>query len=119
MNDASFFQDGLGLNAVGVEADCIAVTTVTRTVCVTAVNYSTNTITLASGIARSSGDKVWLYSDSSGNRQLYGAAPNMGAMQQASSSTPSAPGAGGAAVSWDVRVWLDRMLAAWMPSYAN
>jgi hypothetical protein len=79
VTDASYFQDGLGLNAAGVQADCVSVTTVTNHVCVTAVNYSTNTLTLASGISRSSGDSVWLYSNSSGTQVLFGVAPNIGA----------------------------------------
>jgi hypothetical protein len=77
LNDAGFFQDGYGIP--GVSADCIAVTTVTNTVCITAANYATNTLTLASGVTRSVGDKVWLYSDSTGTIRLTGAAPNIGA----------------------------------------
>ena len=49
-----------------VSDDCIAVGTVSNHVCVTAVNYSTNTLTLSGSISRSSGQNVWLYSDSSG-----------------------------------------------------
>ena len=79
VTDASFFQDGLGLSAVGVNADCISVTTVTSHVCVTAVNYSTNTLTLTTSITRSAGDPVWLYSDSTGRQVLTGNAPNIGA----------------------------------------
>jgi hypothetical protein len=79
VSDAGFFQDGLGLNAAGVQADCISVTTVTNHVCITAVNYATNTLTLASGIARSPGDPVWLYSDSKSRTVLTGSAPNIGA----------------------------------------
>ena len=84
--DAGFFQDGLGLNAAGVQADCISVTTVSNHVCVTAVNYSTNTLTLASGITRSVGDHVWLYSKSDGTVVLTGAAPNIGALGTGSGS---------------------------------
>lgn len=78
VNDASYFQDGLGLT--GVNPDCVSVTTVTNHICVTAVNYSTNTLTLASGTTRSAGDSVWLYSDSTGTQRLTGTAPNIGAM---------------------------------------
>ena len=77
VNDAGFFQDGYGIS--GVQADCIAVTTVTNAVCITAVNYRTNTLTLASRITRSAGDRVWLYSDSTGRQVLFGKAPNIGA----------------------------------------
>jgi hypothetical protein len=76
VNDAAFFQAGMGIP--GVSNDCIAVTTVTMTVCATAINYSTNTITLANSITRSSGDHVWLYSDARGITELTGSAPNIG-----------------------------------------
>jgi hypothetical protein len=81
LTDSSYFQDGYGLtNAYStVSGDCIAVTTVSNTVCITAVNYSGNTVTLASGITRSVGDHVWLYSKSDGVRVLTGSAPDLGA----------------------------------------
>jgi hypothetical protein len=77
VNDAGYFQDGSGI--AGVNSDCIAVTSVTTHICVTAVNYSTNTLTLASSITRSAGDHIWLFSDSSGRQVLSGSAPNLGA----------------------------------------
>jgi len=89
VNDASYFQDSFGLSAVGVQADCISITTVGNHVCITAVNYSTNTLTMASGFSRSSGDSVWLYSDSSGTVQLVGSAPNIGAKMQAGAPSTS------------------------------
>jgi hypothetical protein len=92
VTDAAFFQDGLGLNAAGVQADCIAVNTASNHVCVTAVNYSTNTLTLASSISRSSGQGVYLYSKSDGMQVLTGSAPNIGAtFAGTSSSNPPAP----------------------------
>jgi|SRR5579864_2914963 len=90
VTDAGFFQDGLGLNASGVQADCIAVTAVGNHICITAVNYATNTLTLASGITRSPGDPVWLYSDSKGRQVLVGSAPNIGAFGTAGSTPPVA-----------------------------
>ncbi len=78
VNDAGFFQDGYGIS--GVQADCIAVTMVTNPVCIMAVNYQTNTLTLASSITRSAGDPVWLYSDSTERQVLFGEAPNIGAI---------------------------------------
>jgi hypothetical protein len=72
--DAHFFQDGWA----GVNADCIAVGTVTNHVCISSINYQTNTITLASSITRSAGYPVWLYSDSTMGRVLFGGAPNIG-----------------------------------------
>jgi hypothetical protein len=78
VNDAGFFQDGYGIT--GVNSDCIAVTTVTNDVCITAVNYQTNTLTLASSIPRSAGDPVWLSSDARGRQVLFRTAPNIGAI---------------------------------------
>jgi hypothetical protein len=77
VTDAGFFQDGYGIP--GVNADCIAVTTVTNHVCITAVNYQTNTLTLSSSITRSAADRVWLYSDATGGQVLFGTGPNIGA----------------------------------------
>ena len=88
VNDAGFFQDGYGIT--GINSDCIAVTTVTNHVCITAVNYQTNTLTLASSITRSKGDPVWLYSDSTGRQVLFGNAPNIGATLDAG-SRPAPP----------------------------
>lgn len=81
VNDASYFQDGYGLsNAYStVSPDCIAVNTASNYVCVTAVNYSTNTLTLASSISRSAGQGVYLYSKSDGVQVLTGSAPDLGA----------------------------------------
>jgi hypothetical protein len=87
VNDAGFFQDGYGI--AGVNPDCIAVTTVTNQVCITAVNYQTNTLTLASSITRSAGNPVWLYSDSTGRQVLFGQAPNIGATFGAAGSPPA------------------------------
>lgn len=81
LTDSSYFQDGYGLtNAYStVSGDCISVTTVSNHVCITVVNYSGNTVTLASGITRSVGDHVWLYSKSDGVQVLTGSAPDLGA----------------------------------------
>jgi hypothetical protein len=89
VNDAGFFQDGYGIS--GVNADCISVTTVSNHVCITAVNYQTNTLTLASSITRSAGDHVWLYSDSTGRQVLFGNAPNIGATFDPPESPPAPP----------------------------
>ena len=93
VNDAAYFQDGYGLsNAYStVQGDCISVTTVGNHVCITAVNYSTNTLTLASSITRSSGDSVWLYSKSDGVQVLTGSAPDMGAHPYGGTGTSSNP----------------------------
>jgi hypothetical protein len=89
VNDAGFFQDGSGI--AGVNADCVAVTTVTKQVCITAVNYQTMTLTLSSSISRSVGDPVWLYSDSTGKTVLVGSAPNIGATFDSSAQPPAPP----------------------------
>lgn len=92
VTDATYFQDGYGLvNALStVQGDCVSVGTVTNHVCVTAVNYSTNTLTLAGSISRSSGQSVWLYRKSDGVQVLTGSAPDMGALPfQASSAAPA------------------------------
>jgi len=91
VDDAGFFQDGLGLNAAGVQADCIAVTTASNHVCITAVNYSTNTLTLANPISWTSGDPVYLYSKSDGTHVLTGSAPDIGAYTGTSTSSPGPP----------------------------
>jgi hypothetical protein len=100
VNDASYFQDGYGLSNPysTVQGDCIAVTTVTNHVCVTSVNYTTNTLTLASSITRSSGDSVWLYSKSDGVQVLTGSAPDLGAHPFGVGGTPPAPPSGLSAV---------------------
>jgi hypothetical protein len=95
VTDAGFFQDGLGLNSAGVQADCISVTTVGNHICITAVNYATNTLTMASGFSRSHGDSIWLYSKSDGTQVLTGSAPNIGATF---AGDPPAPPSGLSAV---------------------
>jgi hypothetical protein len=90
VKDASYFQDHFGVS--GVNADCISVTTAGNHVCITALNYSTNTLTLANSVTRSSGDPVWLYSDSTGRIVLVGSAPNIGAgFNPPSGSGPTPP----------------------------
>jgi hypothetical protein len=86
VNDAGFFQSGYGIP--GVSADCISVTTVTNHVCITAINYQTNTLTLTSSISRSPGDPIWLYSDSTGRAVLSGP-PNIGASVEVLQGIPS------------------------------
>jgi len=91
VNDASYFQDGYGLsNAYStVHPDCIAVGTASNYVCVTAVNYTTNTLTLASSISRSAAQGVYLYSKSDGVQVFTGSAPDIGAYPYTGSNTSS------------------------------
>jgi len=97
VNDATYFQDGYGLSNAysAVNGDCIAVGTAPNHVCVTAVNYTTNTLTLASSISRSVGQGVYLYSKSDGVQVLTGSAPDIGAypFSLASTAPPSSPAA--------------------------
>lgn len=81
VSDASYFQDGYSLTNANstVYPDCISITTVGNHVCITSINYATNTLTMASGFSRSVGDHVWLYSKSDGVQVLTGSAPDMGA----------------------------------------
>jgi hypothetical protein len=80
VNDAYAFQDGTWID--GIKADCISVRSVGNHICITAINYSTNTITLASDPGpRANGDPIYLYSDSNGNVQLQGTGPDMGAVE--------------------------------------
>jgi hypothetical protein len=74
---------------MGIQPDWIAVGQVDNVVQISSINYSTNTITLASPISRSDGDPVWLYRDSSGRRVLYGSAPDVGAHEYQGASTPT------------------------------
>lgn len=90
LTDSSYFQDGYGLTNVysTVSGDCIKVTSISNpAVCITVVNYSGNTVTLASGITRSVGDHVWLYSKSDGVQVLTGSAPDLGAFPYSLSPT--------------------------------
>jgi hypothetical protein len=93
VSDANYFQYGYGLsNAYStVNGDCISVTTVGNHVCITAINYSTNTLTLANPISWSNGDPIWLYSKSDGVQVLTGSVPDMGAYPNGSGGGGSAP----------------------------
>jgi hypothetical protein len=93
VTDASYFQDGYNLSNANstVHGDCIAVNTASNHVCVTAVNYTTNTLTLASSITRSSGQGIYLYSKSDGVQVLTGAAPDMGAFPYGGGGPPPTP----------------------------
>jgi hypothetical protein len=96
VQDAFYFQDGTWGSALaqGVthSPDWIAIGTVSNVVQIAGINYSTNTITLASPKTWSNGAKVWLYKKSDGTGVLYGSAPDYGAYEYGSnSSIPSTP----------------------------
>ena len=79
VDDARFFQDGMGIT--GVAGDWIAVGSITNVVQINSVNNSANSISLNTAIARKKGDMVWLYVRSNGERVLLGAAPDIGAYE--------------------------------------
>lgn len=92
VNDAGYFQDGMSVPTA--KGDCISVTTISNHVCITAVNYATNTLTLSSPISAASGDRVWIYSISDGTVVLTDSTgPDFGAVPYSSSSSsgPTAP----------------------------
>jgi len=90
--DADYFQDGMGLTAVGVQADWIRIGTSTN-VQISAINYSTNTITLANPVSWSGGTSVYLYKNSKGDTVLFGNNPEIGAFAYGnpSSGAPNPP----------------------------
>jgi hypothetical protein len=93
--DALYFQDGtwgsdLSRPSAGLggtmQADWIAIGTVTNAVQISSVAYGTysapaGTITLASPMTWSQGASVWLYKKSDGSRVLNGSAPDYGASE--------------------------------------
>jgi hypothetical protein len=90
VNDASFFQDGYGLTGDGVNADWIRIGAGTI-VQIASINYSTNTITLASAITRSANSPVYLYKNSSGTVVLSSSNPDIGALPPSSGASVAPP----------------------------
>ncbi|GAB4388047.1 MAG: hypothetical protein Kow0025_05070 [Thermodesulfovibrionales bacterium] len=93
VSDARYFQDGTYAPPGTVEADWIAVGTVGNVAQISSIDYSTNTITLASAISRNDNAPVWLYKKSDGVRVLYGAAPDAGAYEFSTTGAQSVPSA--------------------------
>lgn len=91
VSEASYFQDGSYGPAGAVQADWIAVGTISNIVQISSI--SGNTIKLASSISWTNGDSVWLYRKSDGVGVLYGGAPDAGAyeFQALQGKQPSAP----------------------------
>lgn len=75
----------------GVQADCIRVSSWSNApVCISSINYATNTLTLASPISATTGDSVWLYSKSDGKIVATDTtAPDMGAIPFNPAVTPA------------------------------
>ncbi|MGA7138850.1 MAG: hypothetical protein WBZ14_14330 [Terriglobales bacterium] len=100
--DALYFQDGTWGSALAkataglcgtMQADWIAIGTVTNVVQISAVSYGTysspaGTITLASPMTWSNGASIWLYRKSDGALVLAGAAPDYGASEYGGSVPP-------------------------------
>ncbi len=88
--DSMYFQDGARgsdlARGVTLFPDWIAIGTVNNAVRISAINYNTNTITLASPMTWSSGASIWLYKNSSGSIVLSGSAPDYGAYEYLGSS---------------------------------
>jgi len=103
VDDAKYFQDGefgsaSGItvanwpNSVDIQADHIAIGTVGNTVQISSINYSTNTITLASAMTWSDDANIWLYKDSDGTVVLVGSEPDQGAHEYGAGAVPSSSG---------------------------
>jgi hypothetical protein len=92
VNDALFFQDGTWGSALthGVThfPDWIAIGTVDNIVGINSINYENNTLKLASPMTWTDKAKIWLYSDSTGRRVLYGTTPDIGAHEYRLSFIP-------------------------------
>lgn len=82
VDNATYFQDGTwgsDLARATLHADWIAIGTVSDSVQISSINYTSNTITLTSAKTWKNKAKVWLYKISDGTRVLYGNAPDFGA----------------------------------------
>jgi hypothetical protein len=74
----------------GVSGDCIRVGSSAKT-CITAMNYSTNTVTVSPAISWSTNDPVNLEKDTTGRVVLNGTNPDIGAARPNTSATQVAP----------------------------
>jgi hypothetical protein len=83
VDNANYFQDGTWgadiTHGVTLFPDVIAIGTIRNTVQISSINYSTNTIMLATPMTWANRAPIWLYRNSSGQQVLYGTAPDLGA----------------------------------------
>lgn len=90
VDDAMYFQDGTWgsdlARGVTFFPDWIAIGTVGNTVRISAIDYATNTITLASSKSWANGAPIWLYKKSDGAVVLRGPAPDYGASESVTNS---------------------------------
>lgn len=99
VDDARYFQAGGWAPSGDVDADYVAVGTVSNTAQISSINYSTNTITIAAALTWEDDDDVWLYKDSDGTIVLYGTAPDCGAYELETSGEPGGSSTGRSARS--------------------
>ena len=92
VGSALYFQDGTwGASMSGIQPDWIAIGAVGNVVQISSINYSTNTISLASPMSWNNGASIWLYKKSDGAVVLYGSAPDYGAYEYGSEAQLQAP----------------------------
>ena len=98
VDDAMYFQDGTWgsdlARGVTLFPDWIAIGKVWNVVRISSIDYSTNTITLASPMSWGDRAPIWLYKKSDGAIVLVGAAPDFGAHESSfgvETDKPSAP----------------------------
>jgi hypothetical protein len=88
VDDALYFQDGTwGSSLSDIQPDWIAIGTVNNVVEISSVNYTTNTITLATAKSWADNAPIWLYKKSDGDIVLTWEAPNYGAYYGGSAGT--------------------------------
>ena len=89
-----YFQDGTWgsdlARGVSFFPDWIAIGAVTNVVQISRIDYSTNTITLASPMLWADGAPIWLYKKSDGAKVLVGAGPDLGASEFGAGVAPPA-----------------------------
>ena len=82
VDDASYFQDGTwGSSLATLNADFIAIGTVSNISEIDSIDYDNNTITLADDMTWSDDASIWLSKKSDGDIVLSGAAPDYGAFE--------------------------------------
>lgn len=85
VDNVSFFQDGTWgsslTHGVTFFPDYIAIGVVGNTAKISAVDYTANTITLATANSWADNAPIWLYKDSDGDIVLYGTSPDIGAYE--------------------------------------
>ena len=91
VGDSGFFSWGYGI--ANVQPDWIRIGPST-TVQISNINYSSNTITLASPVSWSSGSAIYLYKNSNGTIVLNGTNPNIGFDAAAGTSGGGSSGGG-------------------------